>query len=158
MSYKQATRVRLLHPAPVRMPRPGIAQLAERAIDNREAVGSTPTPWTIFERASPSGKAPGFQPGTAWVRIPPPAPSLRLARLPRSVFIDVGKISRQCREIRFDCTTVFLRCAILEITQLKHEIAPYKTESRHKVARFGRKWRDPNGTHPSTLSALSADL
>ena len=35
---------------------PGIAQLAERAIDNREVVGSTPTPWTILERASPSGK------------------------------------------------------------------------------------------------------
>jgi hypothetical protein len=51
------------------------AQLAERAIDNREAVGSTPTPWTILERASPSGKAPGFQPGSAWVRIPPPAPA-----------------------------------------------------------------------------------
>ena len=27
---------------------PGIAQLAERAIDNREAVGSNPTPWTIL--------------------------------------------------------------------------------------------------------------
>ena len=53
---------------------PGIAQLAERAIDNREVVGSTPTPWTTLERASPSGKAPGFQPGIAWVRIPPPAP------------------------------------------------------------------------------------
>lgn len=53
---------------------PGIAQLAEHAIDNREIVGSTPTPWTTFERASPSGKAPGFQPGISWVRIPPPAP------------------------------------------------------------------------------------
>ena len=53
---------------------PGIAQLAERVIDNREAVGSTPTPWTNLERASPSGKAPGFHPGIAWVRIPPPAP------------------------------------------------------------------------------------
>jgi hypothetical protein len=38
LSYKQATRVRLLHPAPVRILYPGIAQLAERAIDNREAV------------------------------------------------------------------------------------------------------------------------
>jgi hypothetical protein len=46
-------------------PYPGIAQLAEHAIDNREIVGSIPTPWTILERASPSGKAPGFQPGTA---------------------------------------------------------------------------------------------
>ena len=72
MSYKQATRVRLLHPAPFLYP--GIAQLAEHAIDNREIVGSSPTPWTILERASPSGKAPGFQPGIAWVRIPPPAP------------------------------------------------------------------------------------
>jgi hypothetical protein len=52
--------------------------MAEHAIDNREIVGSSPTPWTIFERASPSGKAPGFQPGTAWVRIPPPAPFFRL--------------------------------------------------------------------------------
>ena len=51
---------------------PGIAQLAERAIDNREVVGSTPTPWTTLQRASPSGKAPGFHPGIAWVRIPPP--------------------------------------------------------------------------------------
>ena len=56
---------------------PGIAQLAERTIDNREVVGSTPTPWTTLERASPSGKAPGFHPGIAWVRIPPPAPSKR---------------------------------------------------------------------------------
>jgi hypothetical protein len=56
---------------------PGIAQLAERATDNREVVGSTPTPWTILKRASPSGKAPGFQPGSAWVRIPPPAPTRR---------------------------------------------------------------------------------
>jgi hypothetical protein len=56
---------------------PGIAQSAERAIDNREVVGSTPTPWTILERASPSGKAPGFQPGSGWVRIPPPAPRER---------------------------------------------------------------------------------
>ena len=77
LSYKQATRVRLLHPAPVLYP--GIAQLAERAIDNREAVGSTPTPWTNFKRASPSGKAPGFQPGIAWVRIPPPAPFISFA-------------------------------------------------------------------------------
>ena len=77
LSYKQATRVRLLHPAPIRTSYPGIAQLAEHAIDNREIVGSSPTPWTILERASPSGKAPGFQPGTAWVRIPPPAPSFR---------------------------------------------------------------------------------
>ena len=76
LSYKQATRVRLLHPAPNFYP--GIAQLAEHAIDNREIVGSTPTPWTIFERASPSGKAPGFQPGTAWVRIPPPAPPVAI--------------------------------------------------------------------------------
>lgn len=30
---------------------PGIAQLAEHAIDNREVVGSTPTPWTILTRA-----------------------------------------------------------------------------------------------------------
>lgn len=58
---------------------PGIAQLAEHAIDNREVVGSIPTPWTIFERASPSGKAPGFQPGIAWVRVPPTAP-LRLKK------------------------------------------------------------------------------
>src|SRR6266704_6073025 len=75
LSYKQATRVRLLHPAPVWILYPGIAQLAERAIDNREVVGSTPTPWTILERASPSGKAPGFQPGSTWVRFPPPAPT-----------------------------------------------------------------------------------
>ena len=47
LSYKQAMRVRLLHPAPVRILYPGIAWLAERAIDNREVVGSTPTPWTI---------------------------------------------------------------------------------------------------------------
>jgi hypothetical protein len=31
---------------------PGIAQLAERATENREVVGSTPTPWTILKRAS----------------------------------------------------------------------------------------------------------
>ena len=35
-----------------------------KAVQHREIVDSTPTPWTIFERASPSGKAPGFQPGT----------------------------------------------------------------------------------------------
>ena len=40
---------------------PGIAQSAERAIDNREVVGSTPAPWTTLERALPSGKATGFQ-------------------------------------------------------------------------------------------------
>jgi hypothetical protein len=57
---------------------PGIAQLAERVIDNREVVGSTPTPWTILKRASPNGKAPGFHPGISWVRIPPPAPSAAL--------------------------------------------------------------------------------
>jgi hypothetical protein len=51
-----------------------VAQLAEHAIDDREIVGSIPTPSTIFEWASPTGKAPGFQPGTTWVRIPPPAP------------------------------------------------------------------------------------
>jgi hypothetical protein len=77
LSYKQATWVRLLHPAPIQTLCPGIAQLAERAIDNREVVGSTPTPWTNFERASPSGKAPGFHPGISWVQIPPPAPSKR---------------------------------------------------------------------------------
>jgi hypothetical protein len=75
LSYKQATRVRLLHPAPIQTADLGIAQLAEHAIDNREVVGSTPTPWTILKRASPSGKAPGFHPGIAWVRFPPPAPS-----------------------------------------------------------------------------------
>jgi hypothetical protein len=58
---------------------PGIAQMAERAIDNREAMGSIPTPWTTLERVSPSGKAPGFQPGSTWVRFPPPAPFQRSA-------------------------------------------------------------------------------
>ena len=77
LSYKQATRVRLLHPAPIQTFCPGVTQLAERVIDNREGVGSTPTPWTNCERASPSGKAPGFHPGITWVRIPPPAPSKR---------------------------------------------------------------------------------
>jgi hypothetical protein len=47
LSYKQATRVRLLHPAPI--DHPGIAQLAEHAIDNRETVGSIPTPWTNLQ-------------------------------------------------------------------------------------------------------------
>lgn len=49
LSYKQATRVRLLHPAPIPKLYPGVAQLAEHAIDNREAVGSNPTPWTILQ-------------------------------------------------------------------------------------------------------------
>src|SRR5579863_4051815 len=44
--FDSCTRYHFFHP--------GIAQLVERAIDNLEAVGSTPTPWTNFERASPS--------------------------------------------------------------------------------------------------------
>jgi hypothetical protein len=110
--------------------------LAERAIDNREVVGSTPTPWTNFERASPSGKGTRL-PTWHCVGSNPTARSIsqagqiaekNLRTIPRSVRVDSAPEGSK--------TTAFLRYAIADVAERKDEIAPYKREWRHKTELF----------------------